>query len=114
MVATNKNNTIIIMHAIAANDDSGDAADGLDTEEEEEPEGLEDAIPQTADEIVSARLLSGALSDACDIEIQARPLGVEEEEMIKIFVDRGCSCDLGPNKTPCCKSFSVEHSLRLR
>lgn len=63
---------------------------------------------------MSASLLSGALSDACDIEIQARPLDVEEEELIKTFVDRGCSCDLGPNKTPCCKSFSVEHYLSLR
>lgn len=89
-----------------------DAWGGLD--EEEEPQGLDDAIPQTADEIVSASLLSGALSDACDIEIEVRPLDVEEEELIKTFIDRGCSCDLGPHKTPCCKSFSVDHYLSLR
>ena len=42
-----------------------DAWGGLDKEE-----GLDDAIPQTADKIVSASLLSGALSDACDIQIE--------------------------------------------
>ena len=85
-----------------------DAWGGLD--EEEEPQGLDDAIPQTADEIVSASLLSGALSDACDIEIEVRPLDVEEEELIKTFIDRGCSCDLRPHS----KSFSVDHYLSLR
>lgn len=80
-------------------------------EEADEPD---DTVPQSADEIVSASLLSGALSDVCDVSVTMRPLDIEEEELAKTFADHGCKCTLGPNKSPCCQLFSVDHYLSLR
>ena len=33
---------------------------------------------------------------------------------MKTFADSGCTCDLGPNKSPCCSSFTADHYLSLR
>ena len=79
--------------------------------EEDEPD---DTVPQSADEIVSASLLRGALSDACDISVTMCPLDIKEEDLVKTFADHGCKCTLGPNKSPCCRLFAVDHYLSLR
>lgn len=73
--------------------------------EEDEPEESEDAIPQTGEEIVSASLLSGSLSDACIISTDARPLDIEENELVKNLFDHGCTYDLGPTS-----SHAASHS----
>ena len=44
-----------------------------------------------------------------DIEIEARPLDVEEEPIRPSSTV--AARDLGPHETPCCKSFSVDHYL---
>ena len=51
-------------------------------EGEDEPE--DDTVSPSAEEIVTARLLSGSLSDA-DVSVTMRPLDVEEEESVKTF-----------------------------
>ena len=49
-------------------------------EEADEPD---DTVPQSADEVVSASLLSGALSEACDISATICPLDIKEEDLVK-------------------------------
>ena len=36
------------------------------------------------------------------------------EKSIAEFVDHGCNCSFGPNNTPCCKLFSIEHYLDMQ
>ena len=88
-----------------------DAEDPQD-DQELEPEQDTITIP-TADELVSASLRSGALLAVCEIE-EARAVDDEEEKRVKEFVDRGCGCDNGPNKSQCSLLFPIEHYRSLR
>ena len=72
----------------------------------EEPE---DNTPQTAEEIVSASLLSGSLTDVCDISVSMQSINTEEE-LVKTFAVHGCTCEFG---TPCCISFLADHYLMV-
>ena len=69
---------------------------------------------QTADDIVSASLASGALSEVCDVTAVMRELDDKESDLVKEFVSRGCSCDFGPRKTPCSMLFPLKHYQSLR
>jgi hypothetical protein len=80
-------------------------------EETDEPE---DSTPQSAEEIVSASLSSGALTDICDVSVSMRSIDTAEEELVKTFADHGCTCVFGPHKSPCCKLFSEDHYLTVR
>ena len=90
---------------------NNESMDGEDFPEEvEEPE---DNTPQTAEEIISASLLSGSLTDVCDISVSMRSIDTEEE-LVKTFAAHGCTCEFGNQKSPCCKSFSADHYLLVR
>ena len=92
-----------------ANDDSVEGEEDL-IEEADEPE---DNNPQTAEEIVPANLLSGSLTDVCDVSVTMRSFDTEEEQLVKTFADHGCTCEFGPHKSPCCKLFSADHYLSV-
>ena len=80
----------------------------------EEVDKLEESNPQSAEEIVSASLLSGSLTDVCDVLVTMRSIDTDEEELVKTFTDHGCTCVLGPHKSSCCKLFSADHYLSVR
>ena len=85
-------------------------------DETEECESDEDTTgTQTADEIVSASLTSGVLSTVCRVEIEdeTRLIDDQEERCIHEFVDRGCGCDYGPNKSQCSLIFPADHYREL-
>ena len=86
-----------------------------DDEQADEPEFQEgDNHSPTAEDIVSASLASGALSEMCEIAVSHRSLDDQEEARVRAFVDRCCECDNGPAKTPCSMLFPVEHYRSLR
>ena len=88
--------------------------DAEDPQDDQELEPKQDTITiPTADELVSASLRSGALLAVCEIE-EARAVDDEEEKRVKEFVDRGCGCDNGPNKSQCSLLFPIEHYRSLR
>ena len=69
---------------------------------------------QTAEDIVSDSLGSGALSEVCEVTAVMRELDDKENDLVKEFVSRGCGCDFGPKKTPCSMLLPVEHYQSLR
>ena len=86
-----------------------------DDEQPDEPEFQEgDNHSPTAEDIVSASLASGALSEMCEIAVSHRSLDDQEEARVRAFVDKCCECDNGPAKTPCSMLFPVEHYRSLR
>ena len=77
-----------------------------DQHEPDEPEEqVEPDTSQTAEEIVSSSLRSGALSDICDITVTMRDIDTKEEDLVKTFVQHGCGCDVSPKKSPCSRLF---------
>ena len=56
----------------------------------------EEETIQTADDVVSSSLASGALSEVCDVAAVMRELDNTESDLVKQFVSRRCSssCDL--------------------
>ena len=79
-------------------------------DQDSEPEDT----PITADEIVSASLISGALLTVCDIYPTTTEREDEEEACIQDFVVQGCGCDVGPSRSRCSRLFAVEHYRSFR
>ena len=78
-------------------------------DDEEEPAREE----PTAAEIVQAGVARGQL-DVASVPMDQRELDVTEERLIQEFVRDGCKCDLGPNRSPCSTSITVDHFRSLR
>ena len=70
----------------------------------EEADEQEDTTPLSAEEIVDAAVF---LTDASDVSVVMRSVETKEEELVTTYGDHGCTCDLGPHKTPCCKLLSL-------
>ena len=97
-------------------------SDDLDMVEDIQPEANDDLSDgsntdddtpvQTADDIISASLESGALAGVCEVTAAVREVDNQEEERVRAFACGGCSCDYGPNKIPCCLLFSVDCQSR--
>ena len=47
--------------------------------------------------------------DKDTLPIDRRDLDEAEEQLIQQFAQDGCKCDLGPNKSPCCTTVTVDH-----
>ena len=88
----------------------------LIVDEDPEDSDHDEETTQTADDIVSASLASGALSEVCEVAAVMRELDDKENDLVERFVSQGCSasCDFGPKKTPCSMLFPVEHYKSLR
>ena len=86
----------------------------LIVDEDPEDSDHEDETTQTAEDIVSESLASGALSEVCEVMAVMRDLDDKESDLIKEFVSWGCGCDFGPKKTPCSMLFPLEHYQSLR
>ena len=80
-----------------------------DDPEEEEPTRAD----PTAAEIVQAGVAQSQL-DVTTVPIDQRDLDVTEEQLIQEFVRDGCKCDLGPSRTPCSSSITVDHLRAVR
>ena len=80
-----------------------------DDPEEEEPAR---ADPTTV-EIMLAGVAQGQL-DVTTVPIDQRDLDVTEEQLVQEFVRDGCKCDLGPSRTPCSSSITVNHLQAVR
>ena len=91
--------------------DNGTALEGEveDVDEDEEPVRDE----QTAEAVVIAGIQCGQL-DTDSVSIDRRDLDVSKEAIIQQYVQHGCKCDLGPNKSPCSTLFPVEHFRSVR
>ncbi len=114
----NKFTIIILNTTIILDDDALGPVEGYEepiVEDPDESDHEEETTP-TADDIVSASLASGALSEVCEVAAVMRELDDKESDLVKQFVSRGCStsCDFGPKKTPCSMLFPVEHYQCLR
>ena len=46
--------------------------------------------------------------------IDRRDLDEAEEQLIQQFAQDGCKCDLGPNKSPCCTTITVDYFRSVR
>ena len=68
----------------------------------------------TADSIVTDSLASGALSAVCEIETTTSEIDDTEEARVQEFVDRGCGCDCGPNKSHCSLLFPLAYYRSTR
>ena len=69
-------------------------------DEEPEDRDIEEDTTQTADDIVFASVVSGALSQVCEVTAVIRELDDKENDLVKEFASLGCGCDFGPKKTP--------------
>ena len=78
--------------------------EGEDDEEQEEP---------TAAEILQAAIAQGQL-DKEMVSIDQHEVDETEEQLIQRFVQDSCKCDLGPNRSPCCTTITVEHFRSVR
>ena len=90
-------------------DKPGEELDKEEDEDEEEPVCEE----STAAEIVQAGVARGQL-DVASVPIDQRELDVMEEQLIQEFAREGCKCDLGPNRSPCSSSITVDHFRSVR
>ena len=52
--------------------------------------------------------------DTESVPIDPRELDETEERVIQQFVNDGCKCDLGPNRSPCCTTITAEHFRSVR
>ena len=52
--------------------------------------------------------------DKDTLPIDRRDLDEAEEQLIQQFAQDGCKCDLGPNKSPCCTTITVDHFRSVR
>ena len=52
--------------------------------------------------------------EATSVPVDRRNLDEAEEQLILQFSQDGCKCDLGPNKSTCCTTISVEHFRSVR
>ena len=85
-----------------------------DPQVEDDVEDEEELVEQaTAAEIVQAGVARGQL-DKEMAPIDQREVDDTEEQLIQQFVQDGCKCDLGLNKSPCCTSITVEHIWSVR
>ena len=75
-----------------------------DEEDEEEP-----VVEPTAAEIVQAGVTQGQLDNNTTTPVDQREVDEAEEHLIQQFAQDGCKCDLGPNRSPCCTTITVEH-----
>lgn len=102
-------------YTITLDDDALGPAEPIVDEDSEDSDHGEDTA-QMADDIVSASLASGSLSEVCDVAAVMRELDSKQSDLVQEFVSRGCSvsCDFGPKKTPCSMLFPVEHYQSLR
>ena len=82
----------------------------LDYDPEEEEPARADS---TAAEIVQAGVAQGQLV-VTTVPIDQRDLDVTEEQLVQEFVRDGCKCDLGPSRTPCSSSITVDHLRAVR
>jgi len=92
----------------------GPAEEHNQADEEAEDNDSEAVTTQTADDLVFASVVSGALSEVCEVTAVMRELDDKENDLVKEFASRDCGCDFGPKKTPCSMRFSVEHYQSLR
>ena len=67
----------------------------------------------TAAQIVQAGVARGQV-DVASVPIDRRELDVMEEQLIQEFAREGCKCDLGPDRSPCSTSISVDHFRSVR
>ena len=67
----------------------------------------------TAAEIVQAGVARGQL-DVASVTTDQRQVDVTEEWLIQEFVGEGCKCDLGPNRSPCSTSITVNYFRSVR
>ena len=115
---TKSNNVVLLVLTESNNNNTTLVASDESMEGVEDPLGeadeLEESNPQSAEEIISVSLLSGSLTDVCDVSVTMRSVDSDEEELVKTFADHGCTCVLGPHKSPCCKLFSADHYLSVR
>ena len=107
---------LIHKYAILDNDDDSGPVDDHRQTANKEPDDSdpEEETPQTADDIVSTSLASGALSGVCEVTAVMREMDEKENDLVKDFASRSCGCDFGPKKTPCSMLFPVEHYQSLR
>lgn len=105
-------------NAIIVDDDSLGPVEDYDPVVDEDPEDSDqdEETTQTADDVVSASLASGSLSEVCEVAAVMRELDDKETDLVEQFASRCCStsCDFGPKKTPCSMLFPVEHYKSLR
>ena len=52
--------------------------------------------------------------DKDTLPIDRRDLDEAEEQLIQQFAQDGCKCNLGPNKSPCCTTITVDHFRSVR
>ena len=83
----------------------------------EEPEEDDEEEPvyeePTAAEVVEDGVARGQL-DVSSVPIDRRELDATEERLVQEFVRDGCKCDLGPNRSPCFTSITVDHYRSVR
>ena len=83
-----------------ANDDLSDASDTDD-----------DTPVQTANDIISASLETGALAGVCEVTAAVRKIDNQEQERVREFDCWGCSCgcdsDGTPSRLPICNFCEV-------
>ena len=77
---------------------SDEGMDGVEEHPLEEIDELEESNPPSAEEIVSASLESGSLTDICDVSVTMRSIDTDEE-LVKTFADHGCTCVFGPHNS---------------
>ena len=99
----------------ASSDPSEEEQLSLDPPEEDEDDDEEEPVSEepTAAEIVQAAVAQGQL-DKEMVPIDQREVDEAEEQLIQQFVRDGCKCDLGPNRSPCCTTITVEHFRSVR
>lgn len=107
------------IHNSYNNDLDDDDLEEVEDHEQAADEELEESdysqdTTQSADDIVSASIATGALSDVCEVTATMRELDEKETDLVKDFVSRGCTCDFGPRRTPCSMLFPVEHYQSMR
>ena len=92
-------------------DDLGPVEYHKQADEEPEDRNIEEDTTQTADDIVFASVVSGALSEVCEVTAVIRELDDKENDLVKEFASLGCGCDFGPKKTPAvaCAHWAPQH-----
>ena len=93
--------------AVSSNPSEEEEQLSLDPPEEGEDDDEEQEEP-TAAEILQAAIAQGQL-DKEMVSIDQREVDETEDQLIQRFVQDSCKCDLGPNRSPCCTTITVEH-----
>ena len=77
-------------------------------------ENDEDYRNTVVEELTATEIVHENLSQLSPVCFDQREEDVVEERLIQEYAKDGCACSVGPDKSPCCQSITLDHYRSVR